>query len=95
MPTAGITAYLIVRLLYVIIPLIGFGLPVIYLLKEPQSFFCLALTSIFLLITFVVQILSPDALPYWPSIYLLAFLVVGISQREDLFYLINLLPRKT
>jgi len=95
MPTAGIAAYLIVRLLYVIIPLIGFGLPVIYLLKEPQSFFCLALTSIFLLITFVVQILSPDALPYCPSIYLLAFLVVGISQREDLFYLINLLPRKT
>jgi len=86
---------LIVRLLYVIIPLIGFGLPVIYLLKEPQSFFTLALVSIILLINFVVQILSPDALPYCPSIYLLAFLVVGISQREDLFYLINLLPRKT
>ena len=94
MPSAGIAAYLIVRLLYVIIPLIGFGLPVVYLFKEPQSFLSLALVSIVLLTTFVVQIFSTGALPYSPFIYVISFLLVGFFQCDDLFYLKNLLLRK-
>lgn len=91
-PTAGIAGYLIVRLLYVTIPLIGFGFPVFHILKQPQSFLSLALVSIGLLLVFVGQAFSNDAL-YSPIVYSISFLVVGFAQRDDLIYLTSLLRR--
>ena len=93
-PTSGIAAYLIARLLYVIIPFIGFGLPVVHLLKKPHSLITLALTSITLLTVTLVQCFNDYSLQYSPYIYSVAFLVVGLSHLHDVSAIPHLLRRK-
>lgn len=83
-PTSGLAAYLIVRLLYVTFPLIGFGLPVVKHLNHPSKILPLAVASIILMSCVLYQI-STDYLVSWmPSVFLFLFMVIVILQRRDL-----------
>lgn len=83
-PTAGIAAYLIVRLLYVTIPLIGLGLPVARHLQDVKKIIPLVLVSSTLLASFLVQSLNGQSLVLMPYIYFIACVVLGLSQHKDL-----------
>ena len=83
-PTAGIAAYLIVRLVYVTIPLIGFGLPVAHNLQHPKKIIPLVLASFALLASFLMQALYVQSFALVPSMYITIFVVLGLSQHGDL-----------
>ena len=90
-PSAGLTAYLIVRLIYVLAPLTGFGIPAIRYLKHPQKLFPLASVSICLLFLLLHQALygySPSLMAFFFGVL---FLLVLYLQREDLLSLRELL----
>ena len=83
-PSAGLTAYLIVRLIYVLAPLTGFGIPAIRFLQQPRKLLPLASVSICLLFLLLHQALYG----YSPSLVVFSFgvmfLLVLYLQREDL-----------
>ena len=90
-PTAGLAAYLIVRLAYVIIPLIGFGIRVSQKLYEPQKMLSLALVSFGLLVLFIVQSFNGSELVLLPAIFALVFIAIAFLHRQDLFLLQKIL----
>ena len=92
-PTAGLAAYLVVRLVYVTVPLIAFGAPVVRQLHEPWRILPLALTSTGLLALFLVQILYEVSVDWLPLFVLSAFIGIGILQRQDLNSLMKVLRR--
>jgi len=94
-PKAGIAAYLIVRLLYYIIPLIGFGLPMVQLLKNPQKILLLTLASASLLLISLFQAINDQAFSSAPTLYVITFFLVGFYQRHDLFSLHHALRSRT
>lgn len=83
-PTAGISAYLIVRLVYVTIPLIGLGLPVAHHLQDLKKVIPLVLVSCALLASFLVQTLNGQSFVSLPSMCFIASVVLGLTQHEDL-----------
>ena len=94
-PSAGLSAYLIVRLLYVLLPLIGFGFPVFMQLHEPQKILSLTLVTIGLMALFLVQTFVDTRFAAWtPFVSLILFLVILLFQRQDLSLLWQLM-RKT
>lgn len=90
-PTAGLAAYVTVRLIYVIVPLIGFGMPMVKQLNEPNKILLLALVSIALMSSFLVQIFnSYVSLSMQPILFAL-FMAIGILQRNDLLIVRHML----
>ena len=85
-PSAGIAAYLIVRLLYVTIPLIAFGIPVLKHLHEPKRILALLFASFALGSLLLVQSLQLYSFPNMSYICLSAFFLVGYVQRYDLLF---------
>ena len=83
-PTFGLAAYLIIRLLYVVVPFIGFGMPIVKKLHEPQKMFSLALASIGLLILLLAQVLLGHSLASTPLIFFFTLVFILVSQRHDL-----------
>ena len=83
-PSAGLVAYLVVRLLYVVIPLVGFGVPIIKRLQKPEKVYTLLLSSVALLVLLLLPLLSAYAFSWIPSVFLLLFLVICIVHRHDL-----------
>ena len=59
-PMSGLSAFLIVRLIYVIIPLLGLGITVSRRFEEPHKFIPIGLVSISLIALFTGQILNPS-----------------------------------
>lgn len=92
-PGSGLSAYLIVRLLYVLVPLLAFGIPMFQHLHEPKKLFVPALASICLLVLFIVQSFYGDS-PGWltPGCVSLSILIAFL-QRND-FLLIQQVLRK-
>ena len=90
-PTAGLAAYLIVRLLYVIVPLIAFGAPVFHQLHEPRKMLSLVLASVALLGFCLIQALTDLNLFWMPSVFLVAFVTVLVLHRQDLLLIRNML----
>ena len=86
-PSAGLLAYLIVRLLYVIVPLIGFGLPVLKYLQNPIKILVLLLLTLSLLVMMLLQGLIDYPLSSIPAFYIAASILVALLQREDLLLL--------
>ena len=92
-PAAGLSAYLIIRLFYVIIPLTAFGLPVALHFGEPQKLLPLMLTSIIFIAFFSVEIFYGDVSK--PLQYLLISSLVSmiVLLRHDLSLLVHTLKR--
>lgn len=93
-PALGISAYLFIRLIYVIIPLIGFGWPVLYHFNRLQRIVPLGLVTIALLLLFISQTFYQVAPTYIPLFYILTFFAVGFYQRKDLLFLHQTLTRR-
>ena len=86
-PSAGLSAYLVVRLLYVLLPLIGFGLPVFTQLYEPRKLLPLTLGTIGLIAFCLVQITLDTTFDWTPFVSFILFLVIFLFQRQDLTFL--------
>lgn len=82
-PMYGLTAYLLVRLLYVIIPLIAFGIPVAKNFEQPHKMISLGLGSSGLLFVLIAQSIN---IPFSPinTYCLTAFFIVLFIQSHDL-----------
>lgn len=83
-PTFGLSAYLIIRLIYVIVPLIGFGNPVFQHLHQPQKMLPLILASILLLMFCVIQAFTGQLTSYTTLFSAAAFFTVLFCQRNDI-----------
>jgi len=92
-PAAGLAAYLIVRLLYVLIPLIGFSVRVVQKFQEPKKLLALTLLSIGLMALFLAQLLNGFAYSSMTSLFVIAFIMIIVSQRDDLLLLKQALMR--
>lgn len=90
-PTAGLAAYLIVRLLYVVVPLIAFGAPVVRHLHEPGKLLSLAFATIILLASSLAQALFGLDSAWMPSFYLAAFMSIVILNRQDFSFVRRML----
>lgn len=86
-PSAGLAAYLIVRLLYVIIPLIGFGHSAAQQFQEPQKILTLLLVTIFVSVLFLVQILNDNIATQVPLPLGIASIALIVLQRNDLLFI--------
>ena len=86
-PAAGLAAYLVVRLLYVLVPLVGFGVPLFKKLYQPQKMLSLILTTTGLLALLLVQVANGKDFSWSPLALLLAFLTITIIHRQDLLSL--------
>ena len=94
-PSAGLAAYLLVRLLYVIVPLVIFSVPVFKKLREPQKILCLLVGSIVLLVLILVQIFYGYQLKWMPVVFLTFLLATAVFQRHDLVLLRQALRKTT
>ena len=94
-PSAGLLAYLIVRLLYVTLPLIGFGLPVFKHLQNPVKILVLLLLTLSLLVMMLLQGFIEHPLPSTPAFFIVASILVAFFQREDLLLLYRELTGKS
>lgn len=92
-PVSGLAAYLIVRLLYVVIPLSAFGRPVFKQLQEPRRTFSLVLMSLALLIASLVQMLGNPSFDLMRSVFAFLLVIVVVVQRRDLLFVRRVLRR--
>lgn len=83
-PSAGLPAYLFVRFLYVLLPLIGFSIPVFKQLYEPRKILFPTLVTIVLSVLFLHQIFQGYESSWTPSAALVVFIGILILQRQDL-----------
>ena len=86
-PQAGLPAYLIVRLLYVIVPLIGFGMPVLKHLRQPGKILFLALISIALMSIFLLQTIGDTPNVWMVPFFLISPILIGFVHSRDLLFL--------
>ena len=83
-PAAGLAAYLIVRLIYVLIPLLIFGAPLLQKLQEPQRIIHLSFLSIVLLLLMLAQGLADIHFSSITLVYATLLLVAIVEQRQEL-----------
>lgn len=83
-PTAGLVAFLIVRFLYVILPLTGYGIPVLKQLHEFRKTVPLALATTGLSVAFLLQALTESTFLTTTPVFFIAFLLIIFFQRQDL-----------
>ena len=86
-PISGLPAYLIVRLIYVVIPLVGFGIPVFKRLCEPMKFLPLILLTIGLMALFLIQVFVQNINMPTTIFFMIAFPVILTLQRQDIVLL--------
>ena len=83
-PSAGLLAYLIVRLIYVVVPLIGFGFPVLKHLQNPIKILFMLLLTLSLLAMMLLQGLIHHPFILTPAFSIAASILVALFLREDL-----------
>lgn len=93
-PKAGLAAFLIVRLLYVIFPLLAYGTPIVQKLNEPRKLFPLALATLGLLLLITAQIMTGILFDWLPYLFASVFITIGICQRQDILIARRLLRGK-
>ena len=92
-PFAGLAAYLVVRLLYVVVPLIAFGAPVAQQLHEPRKMLPLVLATTGLLVLLLAQALLELNLSGTYSIFVGASIVIFAFYHQDLLLIRKVLRR--
>ena len=93
-PSAGLVAYLLVRLLYVFIPFTIFSVPLYNKLREPKKIFCLIVSSIALLALILYQTFNGYQYKWIPFVLPTFLLATAVLQRYD-FVLLSQSLRKT
>lgn len=83
-PSSGLVAYLSVRLLYVIVPLIGFAIPVSHHFRRTKSLFVLLFVSMSLLIVLMFQSYYNYDLPWLQPSLIVAFVSLPLLYRHDI-----------
>lgn len=92
-PTAGLAAYLIVRLFYVAIPLIYFSFSMVSDLHEPVKMLLPALASAFLFVLFQIQALTNISSSWMSFTFIFLFIIIPIFQRGDILSLMSVFWR--
>ena len=92
-PVSGLAAYLLVRLLYVVIPLLAFGKPVFEQLQEPRRIFSLVLMSLAMLVVSLAQMLSDPSFDLMGFVFAFLLVIVVLVQRRDLLFVRRALRR--
>ena len=82
-PKAGLSAYLLVRLLYVLLPLLGFAGPVFRHLRAPGQMLTLVLLSLAWGVFLLAQVFSLIALSWSMPVALSAALALLLLQWQD------------
>ena len=90
-PSGGLSAYLAVRFLYVIIPLLGFGNSVVRRFNYPEKLLPLVITSFSLLLMLFLQTFVGHAFVWMPFFLATASICSLIFHRQDLLLLPKLL----
>lgn len=86
-PDAGLAAYLVVRLLYVTLPLIVFGSSLVQKFDKPATIIPLAVCTISLLVLFLMQIASDHEFMPMTPVFVVAIFLIAFLQRHDLLWL--------
>ena len=94
-PRAGLVAYLLVRLLYVFIPLTIFSVPLYNKLREPKKISWLVVGSITLLALILFQTFNGYQFKWIPFVLLAFVLTTALFQRHDLELLSQSLRKRT
>ena len=94
-PSAGLAAYLLVRLLYVIVPLTIFSVPVFKKFREPQKMLWRLVGSVVLLALILVQLFNGHQLNWMPFVFLIFLSSTAVFQRHDLVLLRQALQKTT
>ena len=92
-PSAGLAAYLIVRLIYVLLPLAGFAIPVFLKFNEPKKLLPLTMVSFGMLLLILIEILGNHPFEWMPAIVIAIFISMTYLNREDLFQISQVLIR--
>ena len=86
-PVSGLNAYLVVRLIYVIVPLTAFGIPFLQNLNEPRKMTTLILATVVVLSTSLTQVFMDFQSAWIPFAYVNLFVLIVLLHRQDLFSL--------
>lgn len=92
-PTAGLGAYLVARLIYVLVPLIGFAIPVFRRFHEPQKLFPLILSTLISLSFVLIQTFFATELSFSSYVYVFVFFSLLVLCRNDVLVLRQALMR--
>jgi O-antigen/teichoic acid export membrane protein len=82
-PKAGLAAYLLVRLLYVLLPLLGFSWPVLRYLQSPEKMLPLSFLSLATGFVLLAQVLSLLSLSWSMPLALFGSLLLLLLQWSD------------
>jgi len=82
-PKAGLAAYLLVRLLYVLLPLLGFSWPVLRYLQSPEKMLPLCFLSLATGFVLLAQVLSLLSLSWSMPLALVGSLLLLLLQWSD------------
>ena len=86
-PKAGLVAYLIVRLLYVIVPFTAFAIPVVKHMQHPKKVVSLILVAIGLMLSILAQLFFEHSSGLISTVFFILFLAIAVVHRKDLFFL--------
>lgn len=86
-PASGLSAYLTVRLIYAIMPMVAFGIPVFYQLYQPRKLSALLIISMIVPILFLTQIFSASFYSSMTIAYPIASIILLIAQSDDILML--------
>lgn len=93
-PVSGLNAYLVVRMIYVIVPLTAFGIPFLQNLNEPRKMTSLILATVVVLSTSLTQVFMDSQSAWIPFAYVNLFVLIVLLHRQDLFSLRQVLRRQ-
>lgn len=88
-PKAGVIAYLVVRLVYVLIPLLGFAFVTVRFFHVPSKLLYLMLLSISLAALSVSQISSQSSFGWMSFVFPIMLVITGFIYRYDIDFLIK------
>ena len=94
-PEVGLAAYLIVRLIYVIIPFAFFSMSIFKRFQESSKLYLLALVTTSLLVLLLLQVLNHSFLASYSPFLLMASAILLFFQRDDVDYLKQVLIRRS
>ena len=92
-PAGGLAAYLTVRLVFVVVPLIAFGIPLAQELHQPRKIIFLTVATAILLTILLLQVFEEYAFPQVYPIFLAIFIVNILLGRHELVFVMNALKR--
>lgn len=89
-PYGGLSAYLSIRLVYVVLPFIAFGLPVFKQLTHPSKMLCLILFTFITMILFIFQISTGTVPAFNPYYFISSSLIILLIYLKDLSFIFRL-----